>query len=568
MRLCVLILIVVGPARLLPAEPHVFPHGCVAADHPLASEAGAEILRGGGNVVDAAVATAFALSVVRPDSCGLGGGGFMILWDARRQEAAAIDYRERAPAAAYREMYSDTRIPGDARPLSQRGGLAIAVPGDVAGLCFIHARYGSLDRQTVLAPAIRLATEGFALDQHAVTTQLEVLQDFADHPDYRERYAVLWRLYLNEGQPWTVGDRFFSPLGPVLRLIAQQGTSAFDSGEVAKAIVAEVREQGGILTVRDLRQNRPVVRQPLRGRTGDYDIITMPPPSSGGVALLQTLNIMSELERLGHVRPGAKPRPFHPEFIHMSVEAMKHAFADRAEWLGDSDFADVPVSRLTSNDYAAAIAVTIDRNRTQPLHAYGSAQPVEDHGTSHFSVLDADGNAVACTETINTQYGSYVVEPKYGIVLNNEMDDLAAVPGEPNAFGLVQSEANVVAAGKKPLSSMTPTILLQGGRAELVLGASGGPRIITATLLTLLNVIRFGMPVDEAVAAPRYHHQWLPETLFLEPPLFETRASPLRERGHQVTSRTGLGAVQAVRRTAQGVVGASDPRKGGWPAGH
>ncbi|MCA9074579.1 MAG: gamma-glutamyltransferase [Planctomycetaceae bacterium] len=545
-----------------------FPSAGVAADHPLASEAGAAMLRRGGNVIDAAVATSFALSVVRPESCGIGGGGFLVYWDAAKQQAVAIDYRERAPAAASRDMYlgEDGR---SADPLASRvGGLAVAVPGEVAGLCWVRKEYGTLDLPTVLAPAIRLAREGFAVDETFVEAQRQVLADFARHTDYAKRFTALHKLYLNEGKPYAVGDRFHSPLAEVLELIAEQGAAGFHEAPVAEALVAEVKQSGGIITTDDLAFQQPVVREPVRGTFDGYNVISMPPPSSGGIAIIETLNMLKAYEREHPQESLTQFGHNDPQSVHLVTEAFKHAFADRAEFLGDTDFAEVPVARLIDPAYAARLAAKIDLSTTQPLEAYGRFAPVEDGGTSHFCVIDREGNAVACTETINTLFGSYVVEPTYGIVLNNEMDDFAAVPGQPNAFGLIQSEANAVTPGKKPLSSMSPTILVKDGKAELVAGASGGPRIITSTLQVLLNVTRFGQTVEQAVTSPRFHHQWLPETLFAEPELLPSLKSQLETRGHVVKHREKLAATQAASRTAGGVSGASDPRKGGRPAGY
>lgn len=546
----------------------VFPRGVVAADHPLASAAGAEMLRRGGNVVDAAVATSFALSVVRPESCGIGGGGFMVIWNAASQSAVALDYRERAPGAATVDMFLP-RENGSSPPDSRLGGLAAAIPGNVAGLCYALEHYGTLDLPTVLAPAIRLAQAGVPLDATAIRSQRETLADLEKLPGGRERFAALRQHYLRNGPSAKVGEIFDSPLEEVLTRIAQQGPAGFYHGEVGAALIAEVQRQGGIWTAADLADpSRLVVeRQPLSMPLEEATVLTMPPPSSGGVALVEVLGILAALDR---IRPEqlltALPHN-SPAYIHRVAEAAKHAFADRATYLGDADFVDVPVARLISPTYAARLATKFDPARTLAAEEYGRSFLPDDAGTSHFSVLDAAGNAVACTETINLTYGSFVVEPRFGVILNNEMDDFTARPGEPNAFGLMQSASNAVAPGKKPLSSMTPTIVVRDGQAVLAVGGSGGPRIISGTLQVLLNVTRCGMSPAAAVAAPRMHHQWMPHTLSLEPALREQVEPELQSLGHQTAAISNVAVVQAAARTANGLQAASDPRKGGRPAG-
>ncbi|MBW3540293.1 MAG: gamma-glutamyltransferase [Planctomycetes bacterium] len=551
------------------ATGSVYQHAAVAADHPLASRAGVEILKQGGNVVDAAAAVSFALSVVRPYSSGIGGGGFMVIWNAETGEAVALDYRERAPRAATRDMFRHPDDPSRAdSELSRRGALAVGVPGTVAGLCYAVENYGRLALKDVLAPAIRLAREGVPLDETDLAMQRETLAAFEKHAAYRERFAVLHEQYLNGGRPWKAGEKFHSPQLAVLERIATRGPAAFYEGEVADALLAEIQRGGGLITREDLAAMRPVVRRPLVGRFRGDQIVTMPPPSSGGVALLETLNVLSAYGQRDATRRLERLEHNSADYVHLVTEALKHSFADRAEFLGDIDFADVPVERLTSADYAAELAEQIDPERKLPQERYGRFQPVEDGGTSHFSIIDAAGNAVACTETINLVYGSYVVEPKFGIVLNDEMDDFAAAPGQPNAFGLVQSEANAIQPGKKPLSSMTPTIVIRDGKAVHVVGASGGPRIISSTLQVLLNLSRFGMTPAEAVQRPRFHHQWLPDELALEDPLFGNVRETLAKRGHKVDRREAIAAVQAASRDREGLRASSDPRKRGKAAGY
>lgn len=569
---CCLLLVALGlvitPAPSVAADTVVYQRGVVAADHPLASEAGVQILRDGGNVVDAAVATGFALSVLRPASSGIGGGGFMVIWNERTRQATTIDYRERAPAKATRSTYSDPQKPQTQIPdLSYHGPLAVAVPGHVAGLCYVQKKYGKLSLERVLAPAIRLATDGFPVDSHDLEVRDEVLREMQQTPELRDRYRLLYDQYLNSGKLLRVGDRIRSPQAEVMGLIARQGAKAFYEGDVARAMVAAAGAEGTWLSLNDLRAYQPMERQPLTGKFDGLELITMPPPSSGGVALIESLNLLQAVE-LSHSerRIGIVNRQ-SPSTLHTLTEILKHAFADRAEFLGDPEFAPVPVGRLISPAYATELAKRIDWQATKPTASYGRYLPPKDAGTTHFSVMDGAGNAVACTETVNTLYGSWVVEPRFGIVLNNEMDDFAAVPGTPNAFGLIQGEANAVEAGKRPLSSMTPTIVIKNGKAIHALGASGGPKIISATFQVLLNLTRYKMPPSSAVTAPRIHHQWLPDMLQIETPLFESTSVALKKLGHVVQRKGESAVVQAVSRVPDGLQGKSDPRKNGQAAG-
>ncbi len=557
------------PRPVESADGVFYSRGVVAADHPLASQVGVEILAQGGNVVDAAVATGFALSVLRPGSSGIGGGGFMLIWNRELQRSICIDYRERAPRRAQRDTYADPKSPQSQVPdLSYHGALSIAVPGHVAGLCYAHEKYGKLRLERVLAPAIRLATEGFSADPHDLDVQAEVLKEMDEQPGLRQKYRVLLDRYLRRGAALQVGDKMVSPQAEVLQMISRNGAKAFYQGEVARAIVAAAEVDGKKwITLEDLAGYQPIERKPLSGRFDEYDLITMPPPSSGGVALIEALNMLQSVERdRSGVKLVANTRQ-SPATLHLLTEVLKHAFADRAEFLGDPDFVPVPIDRLTSPEYARNLAKRIKLDVTQPPEAYGRYMPSKDSGTTHYSIMDAQGNAVAATETINTAFGSWIVEPKFGIVLNNEMDDFAAVPGTPNAFGLIQGEANAVAAGKRPLSSMTPTIVIRDGKAIHALGASGGPKIISATLQVLLNLTRFDMPPSAAVPAPRLHHQWMPDKLWLENPLFNAWVLHLKQRGHVVEHEEDAAVVQAVSRLPQGLQGASDPRKHGKAAG-
>ena len=539
-------------------EP-VWQHGAVAADHPLASQAGVEVLRRGGNVVDAAVAVGFALSVLRPASSGLGGGGFMVIWDADKQKSVALDYRERAPRSVSRETYET------AAGESRKGGLAVGVPGHVRGLCHALEKYGSLPLAEVLEPALRYATAGMPLDEHE-TVLRKSLASSVDRTD--ERFSALREQYLFDGNVPKAGSQVTSPQSRALTLIAEQGPNAFYRGAIAEAIVELVRKHGSGMTLDDLARMDVVERPVLAAEYSGFNVLTMPPPSSGGIALIETLNILDSLENDKLCLALDRGRQ-DEHYCHVLTEAMKHAFADRAEFLGDADFVDVPVKRLTGREYAQKLAGRIKLEKTQPPAAYGRYIPKDDAGTTHFCVIDAKGNAVACTETINTTFGSWLVEPQFGIVLNNEMDDFTTAAGRPNAFGLIQSEANAIAPRKKPLSSMTPTILVKDGKAVFVAGASGGPRIISSTLQVILNMSRFGMTPEQAVRSPRIHHQWLPNTLLLEPGVMAQFGESLQKQyGHAVSQSSGLAATQAASRSDDGLRAASDPRKHGQAAGY
>ena len=547
-------------------EDAVYQHGAVAADHGLASEVGIEILKKGGNVVDAAAAVGFALSVLRPASSGLGGGGFMLIWDAKEQRSIVLDYRERAPLRATAEMFVEDakKSEEDDKALpkrSVRGPLAIGVPGHVAGLCHAVEKYGRLPIADVVAPAIRLARDGVPADTQYVKTLKSSAATWSKWPkEVREKFTAFHNSYLLAGKSIKVGDSVTSPQLPALEQIATHGAAGFYAGPVAESLLELNRQSGGLLTAKDFRDVQPVRREPLKLSYHGYDVLTMPPPSSGGIAMFTTLQILEELEV-------KTPTTSQADAAHRLTEAFKHAFADRAEFLGDADFAEVPVAKLVSREHARELAARIDLKQTQPTKSYGRFAPVNDAGTTHFSVIDADGNAVACTETINTEYGSWIVEPKFGILLNNEMDDFAAVPGQPNAFGLIQGAANAIAPRKKPLSSMTPTIVVKDGKAVFALGAAGGPRIITATTQVLLNLIDRHQAPIAAVQAPRLHHQWLPDVLDLEPGLNRDLRDPLTSLGHKTQERNGNAVTQAVSRGSDGLRAGSDARKGGRPAG-
>ena len=542
----------------------VYRRAAVAADHVVASRAGVEMLKQGGNAVDAVVAASFCLSVVRPTSCGIGGGGFMVIYlpgdgDVEPQ-AVAINYRETAPAS----VGPDSFVGLADEAASRAGYKASGVPGTVAGLLWALDHYGTLDRETVLAPAIRAAEQGVAADRYQVRGAERLAERLAVSPHLRPAATYLWDQLCLEGEI-AEGDLVRNPeQARALKLIAEHGRDGFYSGPVARAIADTMATHGGTITAADLSGYRVRVVEPLRGSFQGLEVLSMPPPSSGGLAMLQILGI---LERRMDDVPVEHNRP---AYVHLLAEAMKHAFADRAEWLADPDFVDVPVRRLLSAGYLDQRAASIDFERThEPRHYGSSAALVEDGGTSHLSVIDARGGAVACTETINLVYGSLVAVPGFGFALNNQMDDFTTRPGQPNAFGLRQSEGNLPAPGKRPLSSMSPTIVVAGGKPVLVTGAADGPRIITGTLQCILNCVLFDMMPREAVAAPRFHHQWLPDVLQFETQWTDEQTiAAIETLGHQAGRRAAIGRVQLIRVSADGIRAASDARRGGAPAGY
>lgn len=538
--------------------------GMVASDHADASRIGADILAAGGNAFDAAVATSFALAVTRPDSTGLGGGGFMVAYVAKERRFVTLDFRERAPMAATAELYAKVRTDaGDGPSPTVYGPHAVGVPGQVAGLAEIHVRFGTLWWPRLVFPAAELAREGFVLDEHHCAACRSTLADFEKWPALKERYGLLYKLHLGSGTPPQPGDHLRLPnLAEALQAIADRGAECFYEGPLGKMITYHLREAGGVLTMQDIASYRVKEREPVRVRYGDYEIVSMPPPSSGGLCLAETLNILSaarDRSDLHHATYGG----------HVLVEALKHAFADRARWLGDPDFGAIPTDRLLSMDYALELARRIKPEQVLQRDAYGSvAPPPDDAGTSHFCVVDRAGNVVALTETINGSFGSLIVVEPFDFVLNNQMDDFTAEPGKPNLYGLVQGAANAIAPSKRPLSSMSPTIVLKDGRPVLVLGGSGGPRIITSVLQVLLNVIERDMPLEQAIEAPRLHHQWLPDEVRFDRDPPAELVDGLKKAGQTIGDRPAVGIVQAIQILDDGtLIGASDPRKGGRPAG-
>lgn len=534
--------------------PKSVTHGMVASDHYLASKAGADVLKMGGNAVDAAVATSLVLSVVRNQSTGIGGGGFMVFHSAKGEDTV-IDYREVAPAKASRDMYLDKNkkpIP----ELSTKGYKAAGVPGNLAGLDYVLKKYGTMKLKDLAKSAIKYARTGFEVDEHFSSASKSI--------DKRGALAGLKNVYFNHGKPKNVGEIQKSPeLANTLQLIADKGVQEFYKGSIARKIADTMQKNGGLITMQDLANYHPKIRKPLIGNYRGYEIVTMPPPSSGGVALLETLNIM-ENYKLGWNSSGYESS----KYVHLLTEAMKHSFADRAEYLGDPDFVKVPVDMLISKEHAKKLQSEIDENKTQENSKYGSKYLVTDHGTTHYSIIDKYGNIVSATETINTYFGSQAMIPGTGILMNDQMDDFSIQPGVPNSFGLIGNENNSIKAGKKPLSSMTPTIVLKDHKPFMIVGASGGPRIITGTLHAIMNVIDFGMNVEEAVSSPRFHHQWYPNKLFIEKEMPLDVRENLIKKGHELSLGEAENAVQAILIKDGKITGASDPRKGGFPEGY
>ena len=539
-------------------------NGAVASDSSYASEAGVEILRARGNAIDAAVAVSFALGVTRPYSTGLGGGGFMIIRSADGA-VTVLDYRETAPAAATKDMFLSSAGEGASKKWnpSLYGHRAVAVPGLLAGMDEALKQFGSMPLERLMAPAIKLARGGYAVDEHYVRQTRDVLEVYEEHPGLRDRCSYVYRTHLREGRPRAVGEQLVQPaLARLLEEIGKHGAGFFYGGPVAMGVGREMRGHGGIITEADLAGYSVRQRAPIRSAFRGYEVITMPPPSSGGIALVEALNILETFD-LAALHRGDAVRA-----MHYQIEAMKHAFADRARWLGDSDFVSVPQSFLTSKLHARRLASRISDSARGGLDWYGAASLPNDAGTSHFCVVDRFGNYVVATETINTEFGSLVAVEEWGLILNNEMDDFVSRPGEPNVYGLIQADRNAIAPGKRPLSSMTPTIVLKDGAPHLLIGASGGPRIISSVLNVLVGIAEYGWSLEEAMRALRPHHQWRPDQVYFDSDPSEGVGQRLARFGHRMATRRKTGVVQAIMKTPGGWLAASDPRKRGRPAGY
>ena len=558
-KLAALLVVIAVPLHAASRLPVREPHAIVASVDAIASRIGADVMKRGGNAVDAAVAVALTLAVTWPEAGNLGGGGFMLVRKADGT-TEAIDYREIAPLSASRNMYLDAE--GNViKDASLVGYKAIAVPGTVAGLAFAHKRYGKLPWPDLVEPARKLAAEGFIVSQY-LARSLAVKQTV----ERMQRFPESWRIFQRSGKPYQAGDILVQPeLAAVLKRI-QSDPSDFYRGETARRIIADVQAHSGTLTAEDLARYQPTVRTPLRSMYRGYEIVTMPPPSSGGVALIEMLNMLEpyDLQAMG----------WHSsQEVHTVVEVMRRAYADRAKYLGDTDFTRVPVVGLTSRAYAEQRRREIDPMRASDSKTVGAGEPLgyESPQTTHFTIIDPDGAVVSNTYTLNESYGSAVTAAGTGVLLNDEMDDFTSKPGVPNTYGLIQGEANAIAPRKKPLSSMTPTLVLKDGKLWFAVGSPGGSMIINTVLEVILNVVDFGMNIQQAIDAARFHHQWLPDKINWEPFEFSRDTSDALEKmGHVFAEKpSDIGDAHAVMVDPKdrARLGASDPRRGGVAVG-
>jgi gamma-glutamyltranspeptidase / glutathione hydrolase len=535
-------------------------HGMVVAQEKIAARIGADVLKRGGNAVDAAVAIGFTMAVTYPRAGNIGGGGFMVIHSAERHEDIAIDYRETAPAAVTRDMFLGPDGKPD-RAKSLDSALAIGVPGTVAGLALALDKYGSgkFTLAKLLKPAIALASDGIVVADDIADTLDEGRQRLAHWP------ASLKMLLRDDGTPLREGDKLVQKdLAATLSAIAEKGPHGFYQGPVADKLVKAISDAGGIMTTDDLKSYQPTIRTPVHGTYRGYDIVSMPLPSSGGVVLLETLNILEGFP-LPEMKQGSAPS------LHLMIEAMKRAYADRAHYLGDPAFVTAPVATLMTKEYAARQRAGIDPDHATPwkdelLAATSPAPSHQGSNTTHFSVVDSNGNAVSNTYTLNYPYGVGLVADGTGVLLNDELDDFTAALGASNAFGLVGFEANLPAPGKRPLSSMTPTIVLKDGKPVLVTGSPGGSRIISTVLQVIVNVLDYHMDVAAAVDVPRLHHQWMPDEVRIEHGFPAEVIAALKAKGHIVTEPLGQTSANSIAVTENGLLGAPDPRTRGSEA--
>ena len=532
-------------------HPVIDDDGMVVSQRKIASEVGAKILKDGGNAVDAAVATGLALAVVLPRAGNLGGGGFMIVHLKDKNETIAIDYREKAPAGAFRDLFLDEEGNYDKKK-AQFSLLSAGVPGSVAGFHHALINYGTLSWEEILKPAIKLAEEGFEIPHDLANTLAS--------KRYRARLssneAAAKVFYKEDKSLYVAGEILIQKdLARTLTLLSELGPDAFYKGEIAALIVKEMEKNGGLITLQDLKNYNIVEREPLVGDYKDYKIVSMPPSSSGGTHLIQMLNMLEEfpIKEMGFASA---------ESIHILAEVMKRAYADRSKYLGDTDFYKVP-SSLTSKEYAKSLNVFISGDKVTPSDEVspGNPYPYESPDTTHFSVMDSLGNAVSNTYTLNFSYGSGMMIPGTGMLINNEMDDFSSKPGTFNGYGLLGSEANAIEGNKRPLSSMTPTIIFKNDEPYMVFGSPGGSRIITTVLQVALNVIDHDMNIAQAVHSPRMHHQWLPEVLMIESGFGADTERLLNEKGYKLYPSTTMGSVQAIMKEGNYFYGSADPRR-------
>lgn len=523
-------------------------NGIVATEQGLASQIGLEILQKGGNAVDAAVAIGFALAVSLPNAGNIGGGGFMLVHQAETGKTIAVDFREKAPAAATATMYQDDK--GEIIPrASWYTHQAVGVPGTVAGLTKALEQWGSLPLAQVLEPAIQLAEQGYTVSP-TLAKQLRVQKDNLG------KWPSTKAIFFNGDEPLKMGEQLVQKdLAASLKLIAEQGADAFYKGAIADEIVRDQESHDGLLTKEDLANYQAIEREVIRGQYKGYEIVSMPPPSSGGVHIIQMLNVLEHL-------PIKESGVNSAKTISLMAETMKRAYADRSEYLGDSDFVKVPIEQLTSKKYAQDIATEVLKGQITPAQAIKPANlvPYESDQTTHYSVVDKHGNAVAVTYTLNLNFGSGIVAGNTGILLNNEMDDFSSKPGVPNAFGLIGGSANAIEPNKRPLSSMTPTMVLKDGKPWLVTGSPGGARIITTVLQQIINTIDFGMNAAAATNTPRFHHQWLPDELRLELGFSPDTIQILENAGYTVKIKPSMGRTQTIQIIDGAMYGYSDPR--------
>ncbi len=537
------------------SHPVIGRKGMVVSQKRMASEIGADILRKGGNAVDAAVAVGFALSVVLPRAGNLAGGGFMMVYLADKDKTIAIDYRETAPAAAYKDVFLDK----SGYPIANKSLKTLSasgVPGTVAGLHYALENYGSMSWSEVIEPAEKLARKGIIVDD-------DMARFFYKDQMFLANSAETCRVYLKaDCKPYVAGDVFIQEdLADSLVYLQQQGKAGFYQGDIAKKLVAAMEQGGGLITAKDLADYRVKEVAPIRGTFRGYEILTMPPPSSGGVHLIQMLNMFEALD-LDGIQQGSAA------MIHLQTEIFKRAFADRSTFLGDPDFVKVPSEGLTSKKYAKVLTKNIKRNKITPSSDIKAGKPseYESPDTTHFSVMDNAGNVVSSTYTLNHNYGSGLTIPGTGILLNNTMDDFSLKPGSPNSYGLIGGTANAIAANKRPLSSMTPTIVLKDGAPYLATGTPGGSKIITAVFQQLVNVLYFKMNIAEATIAPRAHHQWQPDILYVERNISADTVQLLKNMGYTVEVSSSLGSLQSIMNHNGVFLGAADPRRPGAAA--